>query len=238
MQTDPGQAHLGPPATVAWAVPKPGPVLWESRWGRAITAGGSRGKAAAGGDGDAGWVELEVRGLGFVGATSPYSHLLAMLSATAWCFREARSHADRLVVDTSGLARGKLGTMLKKTKFDLLAPDAVVLLGDEPELLDLARWMKTRVGVQVLRFAAHPAAIRRTASARRRFRRARWQAYLADARSQVLRSGTVGLAELARLPRGTIVAGRDAGGRILGVARSEDPSQGVVTAHWDASQTS
>lgn len=217
LNSDPGQSHLGPPTTVAWGLLAP---------------------AEAFADHLPAWSDLTLGGLGFVGSTSPYGHLLEMVSATYWCCNRAAAAAERVILDTSGLASGPLGTLLKTTKIDLLAPDMIVLLERRPgELERLAHWARAREGLAVEVLAAAEAIKARNPQARAEYRRSRWRTYLQGSRRQLLPEGVAGRAELTSSLPGVVVAARDRTGETLGVGLLTDPAAGEILAPWEAGDT-
>ncbi|MFQ5521466.1 MAG: Clp1/GlmU family protein, partial [Candidatus Methylomirabilia bacterium] len=73
--------------------------------------------------------EAEVRGLYFVGSTSPQGHLLpAVIGSKRMVEKAFTMGIERVLVDTSGLVQGELGRTLKQHKIDLISPDLLFCL--------------------------------------------------------------------------------------------------------------
>jgi len=110
VDSDMGQSHIGPPTTIGWGLVK---------------------------DKFAGWDAVETEGFYFVGAASPYRHLLPTVVGAKLMCDAARSNARFVIVDTTGLATGELGCVLKWSKIDAIQPDIVLAIqrGDELEPL-------------------------------------------------------------------------------------------------------
>ena len=108
VDADMGQSHIGPPTTIGWGLVK---------------------------DEFAGWDAIKIQGFYFVGATSPYRHLLPTVVGTKLMCDAAKLRARFVIVDTTGLATGKLGCILKWSKIDAIRPDIVLAIqrGDELE---------------------------------------------------------------------------------------------------------
>jgi polynucleotide 5'-hydroxyl-kinase GRC3/NOL9 len=108
VDADMGQSHIGPPTTIGWGL--------------------VNGKFA-------GWDAVETEGFYFVGATSPYRNLLPTVVGTKLMCDDAKLRARFVIVDTTGLATGKLGCILKWSKIDAIRPDVLLAIqrGDELE---------------------------------------------------------------------------------------------------------
>ncbi|HHN94198.1 MAG TPA: hypothetical protein ENK17_05470 [Anaerolineae bacterium] len=154
---DVGQATLGPPTTLTLALGEPG---------------------------DDAFPPAGVRYRMFVGATSPYRHMLPLVVGAQRLVEKARAEgATAIVYDTTGLvdpAHG--GGELKMALVNLLRPSAVVGIQRRSELeyllLPLRRSRRTRV----IDLRAAPAAQRRDMSTRREYRAAQFRRYFQDAR--------------------------------------------------------
>jgi len=104
---DPGQSHIGPPTTVAWAKVN---EKFES------------------------WDLLRMRDFYFVGDTSPRGNLLPLVVGSKIIVEKAEKECDLLIVDTTGLVRGGIGKVLKLSLIDTLRPDVVLAFSLENEL--------------------------------------------------------------------------------------------------------
>jgi polynucleotide 5'-hydroxyl-kinase GRC3/NOL9 len=156
VDADLGQSVIGPPTTVG---------LGELR-------APMRGLLAA-----------RVRGLAFVGATSPVAHAQPTVLATGRMAERARGlGVDHVLVDTSGLIQGETGRLLKQRKIDRVAPDLVLCLQRDGECEHILRAYAGR-SPAILRLAAAHAVRLRSTDERRRWREAAFARYFADARS-------------------------------------------------------
>jgi len=108
VDADMGQSHIGPPTTIGWGLVK--------------------GQFS-------GWDAIGTEGFYFVGATSPYRNLLPTVVGAKLMCDAAELRARFVIVDTTGLATGKLGCILKWSKIDAIQPDIVLAIqrGDELE---------------------------------------------------------------------------------------------------------
>lgn len=122
----------------------------------------------------------------FVGSISPVGHLLPCVVGTKRVSgRLEQLGAAAIVVDTSGLILGGAGQALKEHKFDLLQPQAVVVLQRDRELQHLVRlWQRSATDVCVLR--PSPDVVPRTPLERRRYRGERFAELFHHARTATL----------------------------------------------------
>jgi polynucleotide 5'-hydroxyl-kinase GRC3/NOL9 len=165
LDTDLGQSEVGPPGTIG-VVRLEAPVSTLS--------------------------ELQPRALAFVGATSAYGHLLAVVQGTDRLVRHSLSRSDDVVlVDTSGLVAGRLAEKLKLAKLTVLAPGLVALVQRENELERLGALIEGWVGAPVVRVRS-PKEVRRKSPVYRRLQRAnRMRRQFAHARTVDLDAGQV-----------------------------------------------
>jgi polynucleotide 5'-hydroxyl-kinase GRC3/NOL9 len=107
VDADMGQSHIGPPTTIAWGLVK---------------------------EQFPGWAAVEAADYYFVGATSPYKHVLPTVVGTKLICDAAASAAPYMMVDTTGLITGSVGCVLKWSKIDAVQPDVVVAVQRSHEL--------------------------------------------------------------------------------------------------------
>ncbi|WP_041458815.1 Clp1/GlmU family protein [Ammonifex degensii] len=152
VDADVGQASIGPPAVISLGFPE-SPVERLS--------------------------DIPMDSFYFVGAISPQGHLLPCVVGTRKMVEQAwkKRNPDRIVVDTTGLVRGRVGRTLKAYKLDLLEPDVIVFFQRRKELEDLARVWERRARVFRLRVAAEVQ--RKTFEERARSREEKWRLYFA-----------------------------------------------------------
>jgi polynucleotide 5'-hydroxyl-kinase GRC3/NOL9 len=86
----------------------------------------------------------------FCGSTSPARHFLPLIAGAA----RMASRVERypVLVNTTGLATGDVGRMLKTEKINSLSPDLIVGIGDGVEYLDAF----ARAGATVIRLPVSP----------------------------------------------------------------------------------
>jgi polynucleotide 5'-hydroxyl-kinase GRC3/NOL9 len=102
VDADIGQSDIGPPTTIGWGFIE---------------------------DNVKSLTEIKLRGLYFVGATSPQDYLTEQVIGTRKMVdRALQAGADFVVIDTTGLIHGELGKRLKTCKIELIEPDYVVIL--------------------------------------------------------------------------------------------------------------
>ena len=155
LDADLGQARLGPPTTMGFALASADP--------------GHR---------------PEPQALTFVGSTTPQGNLVPTLVAVHKAGDAARAAgAECLIVDTCGWVRGPAARVLKEAKFSLLVPRAIVAIQRERELEHLLGWARGRPGTQLIRLAPSAAVRSRDMDERRRHRASRFRRYFGDAQT-------------------------------------------------------
>ena len=107
VDADMGQSHIGPPTTIAWGLVK---------------------------EQFPGWDNVDAADYYFVGATSPYKHVLPTVVGAKLICDAARSAAPYMIVDTTGLITGSVGCALKWGKIDAVQPDMVLAVQKAYEL--------------------------------------------------------------------------------------------------------
>ncbi|GAB4241766.1 MAG: hypothetical protein Kow00109_17360 [Acidobacteriota bacterium] len=187
---DPGQASLGPPATMTLMLPESAELPPKQRFWRR-----------------------------FVGSTSPRGHMLPLLVGVAR-LREvaARAGVEAVVYDTSGLVgAGQGGARLKWAKMDLLQPAAVLALQREGELEPILTPLR-RVYAERLWELPVPAAVRpRGKAIRRTHRIAQLGHYFRRAEEVELDWADYALFPRAAFRRHVLLGIEDAAGFLLGL---------------------
>lgn len=165
VDADIGQSVLGPPGTVGLG-----------RVGRPLRHPG----------------DAELTAMAFVGTTSPAANLTGTVAATGRMVARARAQGlTRILVDTGGLIAGDLGRALKQAKIDLLDPDVVVCLARGRECESVLRPYGAVSRPRVVRLTPSPAARRRSAETRRRYREEALAHYFAGSRRTIVGLGAV-----------------------------------------------
>jgi polynucleotide 5'-hydroxyl-kinase GRC3/NOL9 len=120
--------------------------------------------------------------LRFIGATSPAGHLLeSIVGVKLLVERALAKRAQRVLIDTSGMATGPLGTTLKLHKIELVHPDDLVVLQRESELEGLLDRLPRLPKMRVHRLAVSPEARARGPAERSAYRRSRFEDYFKEA---------------------------------------------------------
>jgi polynucleotide 5'-hydroxyl-kinase GRC3/NOL9 len=106
IDADIGQSHIGPPATVGWAVID-NPQIDFSK--------------------------LTVGGISFVGDVTPVGHLLQLIAAITQCVQQVSASAELIIVDTPGFIHGPAAAALWWSVQRILKPKLILAVqrGDE-----------------------------------------------------------------------------------------------------------
>lgn len=158
VNTDIGQATIGPPAAVALG-------LLRERIPERATLG-----------------SFPCEAMSFVGFVSPMGHALQLLTATkriVACAR--RAGAKAVLIDTSGLVSPGFGFQLKLRKIELIAPKHLVAFQRGSELEPLLSVLSGRTGLCIHRLEISAAIRYRPPSERAHFRAGRFASYFESA---------------------------------------------------------
>jgi len=109
VDADIGQSHIGPPATVGWA-------LADSRKD---------------------FSQLPVNGISFVGDVTPVGHLLQLTAAIVQCVQQASEAAELTIIDTPGFIHGPAAAVLWWTVQRILKPESILAVQRSDELSDI-----------------------------------------------------------------------------------------------------
>ncbi len=209
VDADMGQSHVGPPTTIGW---------------------GMLGK------GFDGWKSLPLKGLYFVGSTSPYRHLLPSLAGVALMHRSAITAPSRVFVDTPGFVHGPPARLLCWSMVDLLCPDLIIAMERRQELDELLVPLETVFRTSLLRCEAPRDIKEKTRAERIAYRQQQFASYFNRAKPRRLSLETVGL----RLVAGYGEAALDGLVSRLVSLRDDngsDAALGIVTQVDDGSRT-
>lgn len=171
--------------------------------------------------------DLKPRALAFVGDTSPFGHLLAVLQGAQRLVTHALTREDDVVfVDTSGLVAGRLAEKLKLAKTAVLRPSLIVFLQKQNELERLAALIAGWTDAHCLRVQSPPE-VRRKSPVYRRIRRAhRMRRHFEGARTVDLDAGQVRVFD-AWLYTGTALTARQL--QFVSSALKTDVPHGEIT---------
>ena len=154
VDSDVGQSHLGPPATIAWGKIEPGE--------------------------GSGWEKIEPEGIFFTGSTSPAGNPLLHLAGLVRILAQARKETGRIFIDTTGLIHGP-GLALKTAKIKALDPDLVIGLERERELDPILESFSRLRRPEIIRLPVSPEVGRKDPEKRAEFRRLAWARYFQEA---------------------------------------------------------
>ena len=116
IDADVGQSHIGPPATVGWAVID-NPQVEMS--------------------------QLPVAGIAFVGDVTPVGHLLQMTAGIAQGATALSTVTKLIIIDTPGLMRGPAAAALWWTVYQIIKPALILAVQRSDELSDILVGLKT-----------------------------------------------------------------------------------------------
>jgi len=109
VDADVGQSHIGPPATVGWALV----------------------------DNRKDFLQLPVSGINFVGDVSPTGHLLQLTTAILQCVQKASEAASLIIIDTPGFIHGPAAAALWWTVQRILKPASILAVQRSNELKNI-----------------------------------------------------------------------------------------------------
>jgi len=116
IDADVGQSHIGPPATVGWAVID-NPQVELS--------------------------QLPVAGIAFVGDVTPVGHLLQMTAGIVQGAAVLSTVTKLIIIDTPGLIRGPAAAALWWTVYQIIKPALILAVQRSDELSDILVGLKT-----------------------------------------------------------------------------------------------
>ena len=109
VDADIGQSHIGPPATVGWALA----------------------------DARTDFSQLKARSISFVGDVTPVGHLLQLTAAILQCVQQASEVASLIIIDTPGFVHGPAAAALWWTVQSILKPASILAVQRSDELKDI-----------------------------------------------------------------------------------------------------
>jgi len=109
VDADIGQSHIGPPATVGWALA----------------------------DGNTDFSQLKAKGISFVGDVTPVGHLLQLTVAIVQCVQQSSEAAGLIIIDTPGFVHGPAAAALWWTVQRILKPASILAVQRSDELKDI-----------------------------------------------------------------------------------------------------
>jgi polynucleotide 5'-hydroxyl-kinase GRC3/NOL9 len=153
VDADIGQSHIGPPTTVGW-------TLIEQN--------------------QADLMDLEPRGISFVGDVTPAGHLLQLTAALIVCMRSATAAADVVLIDTPGLVTGSAASVLWWTIQTVLRPERIIAVHRHDELRGLLSGLQPDLSY-IERVTAPTEIVAKSSDQRRKHRQQLFMRYFRDA---------------------------------------------------------
>ncbi len=115
VDADIGQSHIGPPATVGWAVAER--IEFD-------------------------FSKVEAQGISFVGDITPSGHLLQLTAGIVQCVERASKISKLILIDTPGFIRGPAACALWWTIQRILQPQVIIAAQRDNELNDILAGLK------------------------------------------------------------------------------------------------
>lgn len=151
VDTDVGQSHIGPPATVGWA-------LADSRTD---------------------FLQLPVNGISFVGDITPVGHLLQLTAAIVQCVREVSETAKLIIIDTPGFIHGPVAAALWWTVQRILRPVSILAVQSSNELRDILFGFES-IGTRIELISSPPEIAPKSRQNRQSYRQSQFARYFQD----------------------------------------------------------
>lgn len=205
---DIGQSHLGPPTTIGWG-------LVENRFES--------------------WKKTPLRDFYFAGATSPLGRLLPTAVGAKLISEIAKNHAEKVVIDTTGMVRGGVGRALKISKIDLVRPQLILALQRQDELEHILIFFRGMRLPRIHRIPVPFGIIQKTYSDRSLYRERRFRDYFKNAKRIALSLDEIGPAnrESEGCSPNQLISLRDREGRdlALGIVEEMNLEKGKMSVY-------
>jgi polynucleotide 5'-hydroxyl-kinase GRC3/NOL9 len=151
VDADIGQSHIGPPATVGWALA----------------------------DGSTDFSRLKAKGISFVGDVTPVGHLLQLTAAIVQCVQLASEVASLIIIDTPGFVRGPAAAALWWTVQRILWPASILAVQRSEELKDILVGFES-IDTKLDLISSPPEIPLKSPQERRSYRRSQFAEYFRD----------------------------------------------------------
>ena len=203
IDADGGQSHIGPPATVGWAIVDKPEVDFSQ-----ITSGG----------------------ISFVGDIAPTGHLLQLTAAIAQCVRQVSNVTGRIIIDTPGFIAGPAASALWWTVQRIVQPKLIAAVQRENELSDILTGLQN-LGSQIERLEAPPRIPAKSPQARRSYRQNQFRRYFHDSRLYDFKLSDLTIQTTHSPGSGMLAALRDSEGidRAVGIIEKWQQDKDAVT---------
>ena len=149
VDADIGQSHIGPPATVGWAIVD-GPQMDFSR--------------------------LAIGGISFVGDIAPTGHLLQLTAAIIQSVQQSSKLAELIIIDTPGFIYGPAALALWWTMQRILQPELILAVERNDELSDILGGLQYH-NSKLERIKCPPQLPTKSPQERRKYRQNQWNKY-------------------------------------------------------------
>lgn len=190
IDADIGQSQIGPPTTIGMKLfdKKPeGAKLNTPFGGYEDDTDDTSNKSKTGkkelNDGH----HLDADALYFVGAISPLSHLLPVLTGTRLMIDACKDQeVDFTVIDTTGFVDGGAAVMLKQQKIDILRPHHVVCIGRPKDLDNIVSCYSNQNWLTLHYMLPHKLVRTKSSETRKKHRTVKFETYFADSELQTV----------------------------------------------------
>ncbi len=202
IDADIGQSHIGPPATVGWALVDKRRIDFS---------------------------ELAVGGISFVGDVTPVGHLLQLTAAIVQCVRQVSKAARVMLIDTPGFISGPTAAALWWTVQQLLKPKLILAVQHNDELSDILAGLRS-LDLQVELIESPPRIPHKSPQDRRSYRQSQFVKYFRDSRLYNISLSNIAIQPCRKLSRESLVcrlvALRDKKGTDVAIGVITDWQQG------------
>jgi polynucleotide 5'-hydroxyl-kinase GRC3/NOL9 len=152
IDADIGQSHIGPPATVGWAVVNDPQIDFN---------------------------RLMVNGIGFVGDITPVGHLLQLTAAITQCFQQISKLVDLVIIDTPGFINGQAADVLWWTVQHILQPELILAVQRNDELKEIIAGLQF-IGNRIEQIHCPSQIPTKSPQERQRYRQSQFNKYFKD----------------------------------------------------------
>lgn len=212
IDADVGQSHIGPPATVGWAVVDPS-MRRRMRHKPEVD-----------------FSQITPGGICFVGDVMPVGHLLQLTAAIVQCLRQVSNVTGRIIIDTPGFIAGPAASVLWWTVQRIVQPTLILAVQRENELNDILAGLEN-LGSQIERLEAPPRIQAKSPQARRSYRQNQFRRYFQDSRLYDFKLSDLTIQSTRSPASGMLTALRDSQGidHAIGIIENWQQNSNAVT---------
>jgi len=161
VDADIGQSHIGPPATVGWAVVDKSAVCLADKPPLDFS-------------------KLAVSGISFVGHVTPVGHLLQLTAAIVQGVQQLSKVTELIIIDTPGLISGPAAAALWWAVQQILKPRLILAVQRQDELSGIISGLKS-FDLQIERIESPPKLPIKSPQERQSYRKSQFVKYFRDA---------------------------------------------------------